>query len=44
MEFEWDEAKASRNEKKHAIPFPFTAKVFLDENRLERIVTRNERI
>ena len=42
MEFEWDEAKASRNEKKHAIPFPFAARVFLDENRLERIDTRNE--
>ena len=39
-----DEAKASRNEKKHAIPFPFAVRVFLDENRLEWIDIRNEQI
>ena len=42
MEFEWAEAKASRNEKKHAIPFPFAARVFLDGNRLEWTDTHNE--
>ena len=44
MEFEWDEAKASRNEKKHASPFPFAVRVFLDANRLEWADTGNERV
>ncbi len=35
MEFEWDEEKAALNEQKHGVPFPFAARVFLDENRLE---------
>ena len=42
MEFEWDEEKAAQNEKKHGIPFPFAARVFLDENRLEWADTRQE--
>ena len=40
MDFEWDEEKAVRNERKHGVPFPFAARVFLDENRLEWADTR----
>ena len=40
MDFEWDPAKASENEHKHAVPFPFAARVFLDADRLERLDTR----
>jgi len=40
MELEWDEEKAARNEQKHGVPFPFAARVFLDENRLEWADTR----
>ena len=40
MEFEWDVEKASRNERKHGVPFPFAAQVFLDENRLEWVDAR----
>jgi uncharacterized DUF497 family protein len=40
MEFEWDEEKATLNERKHGVPFPFATRVFLDENRLEWIDTR----
>ena len=42
MEFEWDEGKAALNERKHGIPFPFAARVFLDENRLEWADTRRQ--
>ena len=37
MDFEWDAAKAVSNERKHAIPFSFAARIFLDKNRLERL-------
>lgn len=43
MEFEWDEAKAALNERKHGVPFPFATRVFLDENRLEWADTRRQR-
>lgn len=42
MEFEWDEEKATLNERKHGVPFPFATRVFLDENRLEWIDTRRQ--
>jgi hypothetical protein len=42
MEFEWDEDKAILNEKKHGVPFPFAARVFLDPNRLEWADTRRD--
>jgi uncharacterized DUF497 family protein len=35
MEFEWDEQKAARNARKHAVSFRFAARVFLDPRRLE---------
>ena len=42
MEFEWDEEKATLNERKHGVPFPFATRVFLDENRLEWTDTRRQ--
>jgi uncharacterized protein len=42
MEFEWDEEKATLNERKHGVPFRFATRVFLDENRLEWIDTRRQ--
>jgi uncharacterized protein len=36
VEFEWDSRKAENNERKHGVPFPFAARVFFDEHRLER--------
>ena len=42
MEFEWDEHKAAVNIRKHGIPFPFAARVFLDKNRLEWLDTRRD--
>jgi len=35
MEFEWDQDKAARNQRKHGVPFPYASRVFLDPNRLE---------
>lgn len=35
MEFEWDTAKATSNLQKHGVPFPYAARVFEDEGRLE---------
>lgn len=37
MEFEWDARKAAANLRKHGISFPFATRVFLDENRIERV-------
>jgi uncharacterized DUF497 family protein len=37
VEFEWDSRKAASNLRKHGIPFPFAVRVFLDENRMERL-------
>jgi uncharacterized protein len=37
VEFEWDAKKAAANLRKHAVSFPFATRVFLDENRLERL-------
>jgi uncharacterized DUF497 family protein len=37
VEFEWDSRKAASNLRKHGIPFPFAARVFLDDNRMERL-------
>ncbi len=42
LEFGWDEEKAALNERKHGVPFPFATRVFLDENRLEWMDTRQE--
>jgi hypothetical protein len=42
VEFEWDPVKAALNRRKHGISFPFAARVFLDQNRLERLDTREE--
>jgi hypothetical protein len=35
MLFEWDERKASRNITKHAVPFDYAVRVFLDPHRLD---------
>lgn len=35
MEFEWDDAKAERNLKKHGVRFTEAATIWLDENALE---------
>ena len=35
MRFEWDEAKAIANRRKHRLSFELAARVFLDANRLE---------
>jgi uncharacterized protein len=37
VEFEWDAKKAAANLRKHGVTFPFATRVFLDENRLERL-------
>ena len=36
VDFEWNEAKAAINLKKHGISFPFASRVFLDERRIEK--------
>jgi uncharacterized protein len=41
VEFEWDEAKARANWKKHGVTFPQAARVFLDPQRIERRDDRN---
>lgn len=38
--FEWDAAKASRNERGHGVPFEYATRVFLDNGRIERIDDR----
>lgn len=38
--FEWDDAKATTNETKHGISFEAAAYVFLDDNRLDVIDSR----
>jgi len=35
LRFEWDEAKAIANRRKHRLSFELAARVFLDANRLE---------
>lgn len=42
MKFEWDERKAASNLRKHGIPFPFATRIFLDENRTERLDDRED--
>jgi uncharacterized protein len=37
VEFEWDAKKAAANLRKHGVTFPFATRVFLDENRVERL-------
>jgi uncharacterized protein len=37
VEFEWDEAKAKSNERKHGVSFEFAANVFEDRARIERL-------
>ena len=39
-EFEWDEAKASRNLAKHGVPFSYATRVFLDEASVDFDVSR----
>ncbi len=38
--FEWDPAKAASNVEKHAVPFEYAARVFLDPHRLDRADVR----
>jgi uncharacterized DUF497 family protein len=38
--FEWDEAKASNNLRKHGVPFEFAVRVFDDPARVEFDVSR----
>ncbi len=42
MEFEWDPKKAESNLRKHAIPFDYAVRIFLDNNRLERVDNRTD--
>src|SRR5260364_141268 len=42
MEFEWEPSKAKSNLRKHAIPFDYAIRVFLDENRLEQVDSRTD--
>ena len=35
QDFEWDEAKAEQNYRKHRLTFPFSARAFADENGLD---------
>ncbi|MGO9018973.1 MAG: BrnT family toxin [Syntrophobacteraceae bacterium] len=35
MNFEWDEKKATINQRKHGVSFEVAARVFLDPNRIE---------
>jgi len=42
MEFEWEPSKAKSNLRKHAIPFDYATRVFLDENRLEQVDSRTD--
>ena len=42
MLFEWDSRKADHNVAKHAVPFEFAARVFLDPHRLDAEDTRRE--
>ena len=35
MDFEWDTRKAIQNIAKHAVPFEYATRVFLDPNRLD---------
>ncbi len=37
MTFEWDENKNKKNKQKHGISFEMAVRVFLDENRIEKI-------
>lgn len=39
MVFEWDEAKAEINERKHGLSFEVAIDVFTDVNRTERLAT-----
>ena len=42
MLFEWDSRKAAQNVTKHAVPFEFAARVFLDPHRLDAEDTRRD--
>ena len=42
MLFEWDARKAARNVAKHAVPFKYGARVFLDTHRLDGADTRRD--
>lgn len=41
MNFDWDDNKAVRNLRKHGISFSLAARVFIDENRIERFDARD---
>ena len=41
-EFEWDRRKTAANLRKHGISFPFATRVFLDDNRIERLDDRED--
>lgn len=42
MEFEWDERKDGLNIAKHAVPFEYAARVFLDPHRRDPPDTRRD--
>ncbi|GAA0243860.1 BrnT family toxin [Rhodanobacter caeni] len=42
MDFEWDDAKAALNLRKHGIAFEEAARVFLDPGRVDMIDDREE--
>ena len=42
IDFEWDEIKAAANVHRHAVPFEYAARIFLDERRLDTVDDRHE--
>ena len=42
MEFDWDPAKATANERKHGIPFSFATAVFVDSKFVDYDVSRDD--
>ena len=42
MVFEWEDRKAAQNIAKHAVPFDYAMRVFLDPNRLDREDARRD--
>ena len=42
VDFEWDEAKAIANQRKHGVSFSSAAKVFLDSQRLDGLDNRRD--
>ena len=42
IDFEWDEIKAAANVHRHAVPFEYATRIFLDEHRLDEVDDRHD--